>query len=281
MMLKSKEIFFWILLGIIFIIGAYHYVRHRSCIDMNKTNFINLLKESEVPEDPQAESEIVKTPLFLHQTYYQKKSIPQKIYDNIQKYASNFEHKIYDDDDIRTFLDKHFHPIVLEKFNSIKEGAHKADLFRYCIMYQLGGVYLDIKTELILDLEELIMQHGNRGEVITVIDKTQSAIYQGIIIAPPKQTIFLTLIDGILNSAKNPPYNLFIKDFYRYIQNDASIVKEGQLKGKRLNYTLFTEICSKNSQDCHDGLDRYGFCCNVFYKGKKIIKTRYADYPWK
>jgi hypothetical protein len=249
---------------------------------MNKTSFSNLLKVQESPEDPQMEStDTLKIPLLIHQTYYQKTSLPQKIYDNMKKFAPNFEHKIYDDDDIREFLKINFCTQVLEKFNAIKEGAHKADLFRYCIMYQLGGVYLDIKTELILDLNDLILQHANNGQIITVIDKTQSAMYQGIIIAPPKQTIFLTLIDGILNSGKNPPYNLYIKDFYRYIQYDARSVKEGNVKGKRFNYTLYSEICSKNAKECYDGLDRYGFCCNVYYQGKKIVKTRYADYPWK
>jgi hypothetical protein len=275
----NKQLFFTILLCSLLLFGFYHYLRHRSCIDMNKTTFFNLLKESETPEDPQIEN--LQIPFLIHQTYNQKTLIPQKIYDNIKKFASNFEHKIYDDDDIRAFLKINFSHEVLEKFNDIKEGAHKADLFRYCVMYELGGVYLDIKTELILDLNDLISQHANNGQILTVIDKTQSAIYQGIIIAPPKQTIFLTLIDGILNSGKNPPYNLYIKDFYRYIQNDAQSVKEGFLKGNRFYYTLFSEVCSKNAKECYDGLDRYGFCCNVYYQGKKIIKTRYADYPWK
>jgi mannosyltransferase OCH1-like enzyme len=34
-------------------------------------------------------------------------------------------------------------PLIVEKFNSIKGGAHKADLFRYYYLYINGGVFLD------------------------------------------------------------------------------------------------------------------------------------------
>ena len=30
-------------------------------------------------------------------------------------------------------------------FKDLKIGAHKADFFRYCILYIYGGIYIDIK----------------------------------------------------------------------------------------------------------------------------------------
>ena len=32
-------------------------------------------------------------------------------------------------------------------YEKLRHGAHKADLFRYCCLYKLGGVYLDIKMK--------------------------------------------------------------------------------------------------------------------------------------
>jgi mannosyltransferase OCH1-like enzyme len=33
----------------------------------------------------------------------------------------------------------------LYAFDKLKPGAYKADLWRYCILYKKGGIYLDIK----------------------------------------------------------------------------------------------------------------------------------------
>ena len=72
-------------------------------------------------------------------------------------------------------------------------------------------------------------------------------------------------------------YGLFIREFYRYIENDVGVVREGSL---RQNYMLYTESCSLLGSGCEDGRDRYGLCSNIVAKGKRIIKTRYADFPW-
>jgi hypothetical protein len=32
--------------------------------------------------------------------------------------------------------------------------------------------------------------------------------------------------------------------------------------------------------ECHDGPDKYGGCFFIFDNGRKVIKSRYADYPW-
>lgn len=257
---------------------TYHFIRHRSRLSFHShpNNKLNLLV---LPNHTHSE-DIKSIPRIIHQTFYNKSIIPQKIFDNMKMFAYGFQHIIYDDNDILEFLKQNFEFKVVDAFLHLKEGAHKADLFRYCILYIQGGVYLDIKTELIMDLNDLIQD----DQITTVIDRTQQCIYQGIIAAPPRQPIFLYLIEGILNAGSAPPYNLFIKDFYRFILWDLQLkkLKEGKFKGKQHNYSLFTETCSKKNADlCYDGFDRYGLCCNIFFNKKRIIKTRYADYPWK
>ena len=41
-------------------------------------------------------------------------------------------------------------------FNSFKKGAHKADLFRLCWLYKNGGVYIDIDTDIVEPLDNII-----------------------------------------------------------------------------------------------------------------------------
>jgi len=216
-------------------------------------------------------------PFLIHQTYFSKDRIPPKVAQNFSKFAPAYERRVYDDADIELFMSTHFHPDVLTKFKSLKKGAHKADLFRYCVLYVDGGIYMDIKTELVMPIEVLFPH----GVVSTVVSRNPQEIYQGIIAAPPRQPIFLSLIEGIVRSSRNPPYNLFIREFMRYIKNDvSSTVKEGLFKGKLHSYKLLTETCTSKAEDCEDGLDRYKFCCNVTSNAARVVKTRYSDYPW-
>ena len=214
-------------------------------------------------------------PKIIHQTHPQKHKIPKKVLLNFERFAQNYERFVYDDAEIEEFLSFHFHPSVLDTFKGLKRGAHKADLFRYCVLYVRGGIYMDIKTELITPIENLFPDG-----IVTTVMTNNRAIYQGIIAAPPRQPIFLTLIEGILRSRPNPVYNLFLLEFMRYIKADGGKAIEGFTSGHKHNYKLLTEKCSKQKHDCYDGLDRYGLCCKVTYKGQEIIKTRYAEYPW-
>lgn len=216
-------------------------------------------------------------PRIIHQTYHTKSKIPEKVQVNFAEFAPDFQRNVYDDEDIRVFLKENFHSCVLEKFNSLKMGAHKADLFRYCILYCRGGIYIDIKTRLNFNLHEMC----KKATISTVISYNPKLVYQGILSAPPHQAIFLSLISAIVRGLDNPPYQLFTSDFVRYLKFDTgSEPREGHLRGKKHSYYLYTEQCSKNSHDCEDGLDRYNLCCNIYEKTKRVFKTRYSDYPW-
>jgi len=219
-------------------------------------------------------------PKIIFQTYNDKSKIPQKVYDNIKQYAPEYQHIIYDDNEIINFLSLHYPSIVVDKFKALN-GAHKADLFRYCILYIHGGVYIDIKTELITPLSNIFNKPNiDLYTVMSVIPKT---IYQGIIASPPKNIMFIQLINFILNTPLficKIFYHIFVYDFYRYISNDVNNIQNGYNKGKKHTYYLFNEKCSKDKNACYDGLDRYGLCCFAYDMSNSVFKIRYADYPW-
>jgi hypothetical protein len=229
-------------------------------------------------------------PKIIHQTYSNIKKIPEKVFLNIKQFAPLYTHCIYNDKDAYIFLKTFFHKDVCKTFQSLTLGAHKADLFRYAILYIYGGIYLDIKTELIEDIDTNETFKDNC--ITTVLSSKYNEIYQGVIAAPPRQQIFIQLIDAILKSGSSPYYNRFCLDFYKYIAKDTktSNVQSGFIKGQYHSYYLYKEVCSTSSSSssksktlksmCKDGLDRYGFCCNIVDETKVRIKTRYSDYPW-
>lgn len=223
----------------------------------------------------------IQIPKVIIQTYHNKNKIPEKVYQNISKYSPGYQHIIFDDKECIQFLEKEYGSILVDKFKRIKIGAHKSDLFRYCYLYKYGGIYLDIKTELIKPINFIF-----RGDfTFTVIAKSRASIYQGVLVSKPRNPIFIQLIKNILTN-NNPGYSDFIIYFYNLLS--TKIRKKPKPGVNRISqndfFYLFEEHCTENEQEikkkCYDGKDRYGKCCFIYDNNEPIIKTRYSDFPW-
>jgi len=86
-------------------------------------------------------------PLAIYQTW-STKDLPPKMRERIELLKSQhprFTHHLYDDNDCREFIKTHFKPDVLWAYDSLVPGAYKADLWRLCILFINGGIYVDIK----------------------------------------------------------------------------------------------------------------------------------------
>ena len=230
-------------------------------------------------------SNITEIPKVIIQTYHDKSKIPIKVFNNIKKYAPEYKHIIFDDAECIDFFKKNYNASVLQRFLSLKSGAHKADLFRYCYLYINGGIYLDIKTELIKPLSDIF----NENYLYTIIANNNKSIYQGIIATPPKNIFFLNLIEHIIettNKQVQKKYLIFTIYFYRkleeYLGDKLHLgLNTSKVKKNHNKVFLFKEICSRYPKDCNNKLDRYNLCCYIFDKNdNKIIKVRYPDYPF-
>jgi hypothetical protein len=99
-------------------------------------------------------------PRVIHQTYFSK-NLPEKFQKNVDELLSinkDFEYRFYDDNEIIKFISANYEPIVSNYFNRIdpKYGAARADLFRYLLIYKVGGIYLDIKSSFTRPIDEII-----------------------------------------------------------------------------------------------------------------------------
>lgn len=222
-----------------------------------------------------------KIPKILHLTYHSKKAVPSYVFDNINKYCSDYKIIFYDDDACINEL-KQIDNILADKFISFEQGAHKADLFRYCILYKYGGVYLDIKTDLQIPLNNFI-DHTLNNTLYTVRTEGTDRVYQGFIATYPQNDIFNLLIKDMLIQPDNPAnYGFTIIKMYELITYDIQLpIKIGFNKGnKDTNYIIYLE---KNlPYDNEKVPDRYGGYWKIFDRDNRLLfKTRYTTYPWE
>lgn len=227
-------------------------------------------------------NENTETPKIVMQTYWDKNLIPKKVYDGIKKYCPGYKHIVYDDEDCVKFLRENYGKEITERFLSLKLGAHKADLFRYCWLYKVGGVYMDIKIVLLKNIEEIFKESNKLYTVVSIksgykkilLDLINSGVvFQGIISTPPNNPVFKRLIDRIMmtNDYKlSLNYLEFTMQFYDEIKN----IREDKAE-------FFQEICGGEKNKDIETKDRYGYKCSIYNKDERIFLTRYPDYPWK
>lgn len=109
-------------------------------------------------------------PPIIHQTY-PTAVLPEELQRNVEDLKalnSGWEHVFYDDQAIERFIREHYGPAMLRLFRTIDPvyGAARADLFRYLVVYRLGGVYLDIKSRFRTPIDQVIDRATDRFVVV-------------------------------------------------------------------------------------------------------------------
>lgn len=101
-----------------------------------------------------------RVPRIIHQTY-RAEDWPSGIAENISRLRAmnpSWLYRFYSDEEAEDFLRTNYGPAIHRLFARIDNRYHaaRADLFRYLLLYKVGGVYLDIKSTVDRPLDEII-----------------------------------------------------------------------------------------------------------------------------
>jgi mannosyltransferase OCH1-like enzyme len=143
-------------------------------------------------------------PLNIYQTWHTK-DLPPLMRSAVNKIIYNnpkFNYQLFDDDDCRNFIKDNFDKNVLNAFDSLIPGAYKADLWRYCILYKQGGVYLDIKYIPVNGFNFISLIEKEHW----VLDMDKNGIYNALMVCKPNNEILLKAIEKIVDNVKKRFY---------------------------------------------------------------------------
>ena len=107
-------------------------------------------------------------PKQIFQTWETKNLEPafQKIVDSWKTMNPDYTYHLYDKNEREEFLKNNFDKSIYDAYSKIIPGAYKADLWRYCILYIYGGVYVDIDSLCMGNLDTFI----ENQEMVFMID---------------------------------------------------------------------------------------------------------------
>lgn len=152
---------------------------------------------------------------MLHSIHFQQQRgqhacLPPKIARNLASFQDchpGQAHQIYDLVVARSFIEKHFDQSVLKAFDSLRPLAYKADLFRYCLLYQLGGIYADLS----LYFFSPVNQADQNTRLIVFRDVSNRApwiLSNSLILATPGMPVFAACIDRIVEHVGKDYYGV-------------------------------------------------------------------------
>jgi mannosyltransferase OCH1-like enzyme len=197
-------------------------------------------------------------PLNIYQTWHTK-NLPVSMQNTVNKIKQNnpeFNYHLFDDDDCRNFIKDNYDEKVLNAFDSLKPGAYKADLWRYCILYKNGGIYLDIKYESVNRFKFINLTEKEHW----VLDMDRNGIYNALMVCQANNPILLKAINKVVENVKNKFYG------------ESSL----HPTGPGMLAEFFTQSDKNNFDMCHD---IYKSVKNrfIFYNGFIIFKS-YPSY---
>jgi len=109
---------------------------------------------------------------------------------------------LYDENECREFIKENFSLDVLEAYNSLIPCSYKSDLWRYCILYKNGGIYMDIKYKCVNGFKFISLTEKE----YFVRDYIPNGTYTALIVSKPNNEILYKCIRQIVQNVKNRYY---------------------------------------------------------------------------
>ena len=204
-------------------------------------------------------------PLNVYQTWTSK-SLPIKMQQNVLRLKSEnpeFKFHLFDDVDCRKFITDNFHDLVVKCYDKIIPGAYKADLWRLCILYINGGIYMDIKLNCINGFKLIYLTKSEHF----VQDRPRSLcripIYNAFLACKPKNPFILAAIYEIVENIQKKFYG----DCWLSVSGPVLLGKLALKHNKQLPIDM----------EHHRTSERCG-CGFIRYNKMDIMRTEYPEY---
>lgn len=156
-------------------------------------------------------------PKVVHQCFVRKHDLPKPVLDAqacLRALNPDWEHRLYDDQDMLDFIEDKYDSNVLRAYNKINPlyGAVRTDLFRYLLIYKVGGAYFDIKSCSSRPLDDIIDGHDYvltpwvripEGKWVVSAVSSHGHLQQWHILSAPGHPFLRAVIDAVLQNIED------------------------------------------------------------------------------
>ena len=237
-----------------------HLKLKRNNIQSNK-ELINFKRKNIPFKLKEVYNSIIPKNLF---TCWHTKDLPyhmNKNYNLLKNLNPEFNHFLFDEVDCIEFIEKHFPIDVLNAYKSLVPCAYKSDLWRYCVLYINGGIYLDIKYKTVNGFKLIALTE--KEYFVRDLKTSFNGIYNALIVSLPRNNILMNCINKIVTNVNNKYYGPNC-----LAVTGPSLLSNFFTKNQRVNMQLYLEVCKVENV-----IDTFYICWN-----NNIILRKYDEY---
>jgi hypothetical protein len=187
-------------------------------------------------------------PKTIYLTNHHRRSWDDRLIHSLKNTNPDMDIEFYDEERCAIFIEDNYDLKTLDTFNEMMLGPHRADLFRYCVLYKNGGYYVDTDLEPLSDLSVVANGYDLVSSVATYVPVegkkepvkfknkllkkwTASHIHQGFIASVPGCQVLADLIDHMV---QNPDpndmdgklyssFHFYVRYFYEYLLDKMNL----------------------------------------------------------
>jgi hypothetical protein len=141
---------------------------------------------------------------------YQTPSVmPPSIQSNIDcawDLYPNAQYKMWNGEELRSFLKQGFDHDVLWAFDTLEPYSFKCDLARFCLMYAIGGMYLDLGVRLITHWNIPLASGVGAFRDVPFVTRNWATMQTGLIWSLPRRAEFEYAIRFIVENCRRRYY---------------------------------------------------------------------------
>jgi mannosyltransferase OCH1-like enzyme len=144
-------------------------------------------------------------PKIIHQTFKTAKLpfLTRWHIARLRKKNPEYAYEFYDDARIDQFIQAEYGNEVFSLYKRINIGAAKADFFRYAVLYNKGGVYLDIDSAIKGNLSDLILPDD---VAVISMERNEGLFVQWALIYEPKHPFLKKTMELVLENIRTNKY---------------------------------------------------------------------------
>ena len=220
--------------------------------------------------------------LNMYPFVHQSKIVPKVIYqtwkwpfyyiqDRVMQRNPTYTYEFYDDERMDEYM-RQQPDHVRYCYQQLSVGAAKADLWRYIILYEKGGIYLDIDSEITGNLDELILPTDR-----AIISREGNPEYflQWMMIFEPRHPILQRVIDICIDNIRfhktNNIFELTGPAVFTQAIKELTEINAYNMRDEYLN-NRYQHICRFYKQD----FAKYGK-----FKHENTCEIYDENYHWK
>ena len=205
-------------------------------------------------------------PKKIYQTW-KTQNLPKKVstlHKNMMIKNPEYEHIIYTDEQMNDFMNSNAEKDIRDLYWRMNHIVAKADIWRYTILYERGGIYLDIDSMINKSLNGLI---ENEDQAIITAEKNQNLFVQWALIFNKNHKVLENTLTNIMKdvSLNKNKYNHHALTVENYAKAIFTFTEKSEQK---INWKDIDENTNKSYETKDGAVKLYGIDYNEYFSFK-------------